>query len=118
MFRAVNLSVELTSLVGKFQQITRLRSRVQVTPVEPFQDYYFLRACYSIAPNGPVHEFKKKQKMKNKMKKEKERKAKRRKKRASEHNASGVLVVCCFDQQQMIFGSSHHHTVIFLNGKN
>ena len=44
---------------------------------------YFLRACYSIAPNGPVHEFKKKQKMKNKMKKERKRKAKRRKKRAS-----------------------------------
>ena len=90
MFRAVNLSVQLTSLVGKFQQITRLRSRVQVTPVELFQDF-FLRACYSVAPNGLVHEFKKEAENE---KEEEKRKMKRKKKGESEHNASVVLVVC------------------------
>ena len=51
-FRAMRLSVEVTSLVGKFQQLARLRLRVWVPPAELF--YIFLRACYSIAPNGPV----------------------------------------------------------------
>ena len=51
-FRAMKLLVELTSSVGKFQQLTRLRSRVRATPAELFHSRLVCHARKIMIPAG------------------------------------------------------------------